>query len=276
MKSRSRISLIIVALALLILVLAVFIQQQSIEIPPSREIQASRNTPDSSTSSEPRSALGGAQVVGISDSKEGSVRNDQLREARGSGYLWGNALNGVYTAKTLNADGQWSLDVTELYKSFKGFVRPVHLEDATATPQARAEYLAAVIAGALGLNATEQPALAGLLQEYYKADPGEGTQQEEQRARISGQAREALLARLLPESQGLFKVAFSSPDFLFRSMFIAADEIRYTPGGSGSSVAIASGNARFTIGRDGRLELDAENTQFQKADPGSEPQKQNP
>ncbi|MHA3774440.1 hypothetical protein ACXR0O_23180 [Verrucomicrobiota bacterium sgz303538] len=275
MKFRSRTSLIIIALALLILVLAVFIQQQSFEI-PTREIQASRNTSDSSISSEPRSALGDAQVVGPRESNEESVSSDKEREARGSGYVWGNALNGVYTARTLNGDGQWRLDITELYNSFKGVVRPVHLEDATASPQTRAEYLAAVITGALGLNTAEQPALAGLLQDYYKADPGEGTQKEGQRTRLSAQAREALLAHLPPESKELFQDVFSTPDFLFRSMFIAADEIKYATGGTSNLVAVASGKARLTIGRDGRAEINSEETRVQKSDSGSEVQKQNP
>ena len=261
MKPRKKISLII-GLSLLLLILAVFLQRQKIEI-PTREIPADLATPESSTSSQPPFTREDTRAVGLGESKEESVRNDQMRAARGSGYLWGNALNGVYATRILSADGQWRLDVTELYRSFKGFVRPVHLEDATASPEARAEYLAAVITGALGLNTAEQPALAGLLQAYYKADPGEGTQQEDQRTRLSNQARETLLAQLSPESQELFQTVFNTPDFLYRSMFVATDEIRYSTGGTGSSVAFASGKARFTFGRDGELKFDAENVHLE-------------
>jgi hypothetical protein len=253
LKTQERL-LVVVGAALLLLLLSLVFQRQSIEVPVPQIPPASVEPASPAGSRSNSSRFFDAQAVGPSESNEDAALNNEMRAARGSGYLWGKALNGVYAPATSGADRPQRLDLTQLERSFKGFVRPVNLEDHTASRQARAEYLSAVITSALDLNTAEQPILAELLQEYYAADSRAGTPQDNERTKLSSEAREALLARLPRDAGELFQTVFNTPDFLFRSMFVTADELTLAKGGG---TVLATGGATFTIGRDGALLFDA-------------------
>ena len=117
-----------------------------------------------------KSATTDAQAATNGQSMVTTSEKDSPHSARGSGYVWGKALNEVYAANTVNSEGVRHLDLTKLAKSFRKFERPVNLEDASALTQARAEYLASVITAALDLKTSYQAQLADILQDYYTSD----------------------------------------------------------------------------------------------------------
>jgi hypothetical protein len=270
MKTRIRFS-VFTALCLLLLALVLVSERWIHEIPP-QEISTVSIAPVSSRGSEQLPTRSEPRATATTDVDEDSVWSNQMRQARGAGYLWGKALNTVYAATTLSAEGKRRLDVTELERSFKGFVRPVNLEDTSASPQARAEYLAAVITTALDLSASWQPDLTRVLEDYYAADSSSGAQ-DSQRAQLSRQARDVLVALLPPESAEQFRIIFNTPDFLFRSMFIVADEITLA---NADGSMLATGEARFTIKNNGALGFTANGMKTRVSEGRSKPRRSNP
>ncbi|MDQ3624637.1 MAG: hypothetical protein M3463_19490 [Verrucomicrobiota bacterium] len=166
---------------------------------------------------------------------------------RGAGYIWGSSLKETFAAATRNPDGTKHLDLTDLVKSFKGVARPVDLASAFASPQLRAEYLAAAMTSALDLPTVEQPLIANLLRDFYAADYALRDSAEavrsEQRSKLCRQARSRLAALLPAETLRGFSELFGSPNLLFETMSVTADSMALrSTSSSGSSTSAASGN----------------------------------
>jgi hypothetical protein len=148
-----------------------------------------------------------------------------------------------------------------MVKSFKGYVAPVDLANASASSNLRAEYLSASITAALDLDVSRQPHLAAILESYYASDAGardpDDAAQERRRAELSDDARRRIAPALPQETLEQFQDIFRSPTFLFQTMSVAAENIEY--GFDGSRIS-ASGNAVFTIKSDGSYSINAEST----------------
>ncbi len=247
------------ALIVLLFAIASSTWHHTIEAPVS-SVAGTRNPPAPFTSPAPAPRQSDTEAILPGPSEE-----DSPRSARGSGYIWGRALNAVYAVSTLSPDGKRNLNLTELKKSFEGFDRPVNLEEASALPQARAEYFASVMTAALSLGAGHQAELAGVLQGYYSSDWQRRelaqAEQTNERSRLSGAAREELATLLPREAQGQFQEMFASPDFLFRSMSVSADEITLD---IGQGTALATGNAVLTVDPNGAVRIESSGSSFQQ------------
>jgi hypothetical protein len=225
-----------------------------------RPATATRATPEPTASSE-RSASASvsryAHIVRHNSAPEESPHGKDLRELRGAGYIWGNALKGIYANGTITAEGKRHLNVTEISRSRKHFHRPVDLEDASVTPEKRAEYLAAVITAALNLHGREQPGFARILEHYYTRDLSlrqlEHGGQNADRAELSAEARKELLALVPPYAGASFQEVFPS-DFLFRSMSVAAEQITIEQ--DYGNIVVGSG-ALLSFAPDGAISIQA-------------------
>ena len=215
-----------------------------------------------------KSATTDAQAATNGQSMVTTSEKDSPHSARGSGYVWGKALNEVYAANTVNSEGVRHLDLTKLAKSFRKFERPVNLEDASALTQARAEYLASVITAALDLKTSYQAQLADILQDYYTSDwrnreIGQNEKANE-RGRLSDAARNELVAFLPSEAREKFLEIFASRVFLFRSMSLSANEITLEVGGG---TVNTTGSVAFTVDPGGAIQFESAGMSFQSTKP---------
>jgi hypothetical protein len=188
---------------------------------------------------------------------------DSPHSARGAGYAWGKALRELYARRTIDDAGKThlDLDLTALRKSLSQFKRPVDLEDTSALPLARAEYLAAVITAALDLTADSQARLAEVLESYYTSDLEnrglDEAKRKDERARLTTIARKHVLD-VVPEAvQGQFNEVFASKDFLFRSMSLAVNDMTMQ---TSAGTMVAGGDVVFTADPDGAIQVQAENS----------------
>jgi len=192
---------------------------------------------------------------------------DSPHSARGSGYAWGKALRELYARSTIDDAGKrhLDLDLTTLRESLSQFERPVDLEDTSALPLARAEYLAAVITAALDLTADSQARLTEVLEGYYTSDwesrAMDEAKHKDERARLTTTARKHLFNIVPEEVQAEFNEIFASEDFLFRSMSLAVNEITMQTGGG---AVVANGDVVFTVDPDGAIQFQAENSSLRQ------------
>jgi hypothetical protein len=197
---------------------------------------------------------------GTDDATPPSLRAEP-EAARGAGYIWGTALKNVYASASLSPDGTTRLDVSDMVKSFKGYVAPVDLANASASSNLRAEYLSATITAALDLDVSNQPNFVAILQSYYASDARaqdrDETARENRRSELSNDARRRIVPALPQEALDQFRDIFRSPTFLFQTMSVAAENIEY--GFDGSRIS-AKGSAVFAIKSDGSRSITAEST----------------
>jgi hypothetical protein len=202
-----------------------------------------------------------AQRVAVETGK--ITNNTDVRDIRGAGYIWGAALKAVHAGSRIAPDGTTLLDVTAMEKSFKGHVSPVDLDNSSASSQFRAEYLAATITAALDLDATYQPALMAILGRLYDndSDPRISQLSEKQRERertdLCRLARTELTSALPSTVQDQFQNIFGSPNFLFETMSVAAQNIEFE---RDEFFSAFNGNAVFRISKDGSLSVTSESS----------------
>jgi len=261
MKTPSRTSIkLLLALGAIALVVALVRNRNGLTTP--RSESSSADAPGLAHTAEVTSpaAKGAQQGLGSND----------VREVRGAGYNWGAALKTVYAGAKIAPNGKTQLDVTALEKSFKGFASPVDLSNASEAPKMRAEYLASTLTAALDLDASHQPALAAILEAYYRTDSNQwpleffenpGTQS---RSELCQQARVKLATALPADVQEQFQEIFGSPNFLFETMSVAAEVIELEKNGR---VVVTSGDAVFGIFGNGSVFMNGNSSSSEAKQP---------